>query len=58
VLSSYSLNKFGWNGGAGLELGTPLWTRAKIFAEARYHRMLLGNDRRATFIPVTFGVRW
>lgn len=56
VLSSYSMNKFGWNGGGGVEFGTP-WS-AKIFAEVRYHRMLLGNDRHADFVPITFGVRW
>ena len=56
VLSSYSVNKPGVNGGMGLTFGTK-W-RAKVYAEARYHRMFLGNYSHTDFVPVTFGVRW
>jgi opacity protein-like surface antigen len=55
VLSSYSVNKPGANIGAGLAFGTR-W-RAKVYAEARYHRMFIG-DFHTDVIPVTFGVRW
>lgn len=55
VISSYSVNKPGFNVGAGVAFGTK-W-RAKIFAEARYNRMFLGNAH-TDFLPVTFGVRW
>ena len=56
VLSSYTVNKPGWNGGAGLSFGTR-WN-AKVYAEARFHRMIFGNDRYVDTIPVTFGIRW
>ncbi|MDQ1472885.1 MAG: hypothetical protein QOJ99_4365 [Bryobacterales bacterium] len=56
VLSSYSVMKPGVNFGAGVAFGTR-W-HAKMYAEARYHRVFLGNDRYTDFIPVTFGVRW
>lgn len=56
VLSSYTLNKPGWNGGMGLTFGTR-W-HAKAFAEARFNRMILGNDRYVDTLPVTFGLRW
>jgi hypothetical protein len=54
VLSSYTVNKPGWNGGAGLSFGT----RSKFYAEARYHRVIFGNDRYVDTVPVTFGIRW
>jgi hypothetical protein len=56
VLSQYTLNKPGFNGGAGLSFGTR-WN-AKFYAEARFHRMLLGANRYLDTIPVTFGFRW
>jgi len=56
VLTSYSVNKPGVNGGMGISFGTK-W-HAKFYAEARYHRMFLGNDRHADILPVTFGIRW
>jgi opacity protein-like surface antigen len=55
VLSSYSVNKPGVNGGLGLAFGTK-WN-LKFYAEARYHRIIFG-DRHADMLPVTFGVRW
>jgi len=56
VLSSYSVNKLGFNGGMGVAIGSR-W-HAKFFAEARYHRILMGNGNHTDFVPVTFGVRW
>jgi hypothetical protein len=34
------------------------WRGGKFFAEARYHRIYMGNDRHADYVPVTFGFRW
>jgi len=56
VLSSYSMNKPGFNIGAGFAMGAK-W-RGKFFAEARFTRIITGNDRHADYIPVTFGYRW
>jgi len=56
VLSSYSVMKPGVNFGAGVAFGTR-W-HAKMYAEARFHRVFLGNDRYTDYVPVTFGVRW
>jgi hypothetical protein len=56
VLTSYSVNKPGVNGGVGLSFGTK-W-HVKFYAEARYHRMFLGGDRHTDYLPVTFGLRW
>ena len=56
VLSSYSVNKPGVNGGAGFAIGTK-W-HGKFFAEARYARIFMGNDRHVDYIPVSFGFRW
>lgn len=55
VLTSYSVNKPGVNGGVGLSFGPR--SRMKVYAEARYHRMIFGNFH-ADVLPVTFGVRW
>jgi len=55
VLASYSINKPGFNAGAGVSFGTK-W-HAKFYAEARYNRMFT-NGPDTDFIPVTFGVRW
>jgi hypothetical protein len=30
----------------------------KIFAEARYDRVFMGNDWHADYVPVSFGFRW
>jgi len=56
VLTSYSVNKPGVNGGIGLAFGTK-WN-AKFYAEARYHRMIFGEDKHADYLPVSFGIRW
>jgi len=55
VLSSYSVNKPGVNGGMGLTFGSR-W-KGSFYAEARYHRMIFG-DRHTDIVPVTFGYRW
>jgi opacity protein-like surface antigen len=54
ALTSSSVNKPGFDGGAGISFGTK-W-HAKLYAEARYNRML--TSRPTDFIPVTFGIRW
>ncbi len=56
VLTSYSVNKPGVNGGVGMSFGTK-W-HVKFYAEARYNRMFLGGDRHTDYLPVTFGLRW
>lgn len=56
VIASSSMLKPGVNGGAGVEFGSR-W-RGKFFAEARYHRIFMGNQRHTDYIPVTFGFRW
>jgi len=55
VITSYSVNKPGVNGGIGLAFGTK-W-HVKVYAEARYHRMILCNTH-TDILPVTFGFRW
>ena len=55
VLTSYSVNKPGVDGGVGIALGTK-W-HVKVYAEARYHRMIFG-DRHIDYLPVTMGFRW
>lgn len=56
ILSSYTVNKPGVNGGAGIAFGTK-W-HGKFFAEARYHRIFMSNDAHTDYIPVSFGFRW
>ncbi len=56
VLASYTVNKPGVNGGAGIAFGTK-W-HGKFFAEARYHRIFMTSDLHTDYIPVTFGFRW
>lgn len=55
VLSSYSVNKPGFNAGAGVNIGSK-W-RAKFYAEARYNRVYTSQGV-TDYIPVTFGVRF
>lgn len=56
VLSSYSVNKPGVDGGLGIAFGTK-W-HGKFFAEARYHRIFTNNNLHTDYVPVTFGFRW
>jgi hypothetical protein len=55
VLASYSVNRPGFDFGAGVNLGSK-W-RAKFFAEARYNRMFTSYGV-TDYVPVTFGVRF
>jgi len=55
ILGSYSVNKPGIDAGAGIAFGTK-W-HGKIFAEARYNRIFMGNFH-TDYVPVTFGFRW
>jgi hypothetical protein len=56
VIGSYGVYKGGVDGGAGFsfKLGS---SRAKLFAEARFHHMF---TRRVdtNLVPITFGIRW
>ena len=56
VLGSYGVYKGGVDGGAGIafRLGH---SRAKLFAEAKFHHMFTSHVD-TNFIPVTIGVRW
>ena len=56
VLAQYSVNKPGVNGGMGVAFGS-MWG-GKFFAEARYHRILMGSYGHTDYIPVTFGFRY
>jgi opacity protein-like surface antigen len=53
VLASSSINKPGYNVGAGVAFGTR-W-HAKVFAEARWDHMFI-NNYHDDYIPVSFGV--
>ncbi len=56
VIGSFSTYKPGVDGGAGFsfKLGS---SRAKLFAEARFHHMFT-NRIDSNLVPVTIGVRW
>ena len=56
VLTSYTVNKPGVNGGMGISFGTK-W-HVKFYAEARFHRMFLSSSEHSDILPVTFGFRW
>jgi hypothetical protein len=56
VLESYTVTKPGVDIGAGVAIGTK-W-HGKLFAEARYDRIFMGNDRHTDYIPVSFGFRF
>jgi hypothetical protein len=56
VLASYSINKPGVNGGAGVSFGNKF--HGKFFAEARYHRIFMGGYGHTDYVPVTFGFRY
>lgn len=55
VLASYSVNKPGIDAGMGIAFGTK-W-HGKLFGEARYDRIFIGNYH-TDYVPVTFGFRW
>ena len=55
---SDSVYKPGVNGGAGFSFNVGGYhNRVKVFAEARLHHMFIGHSG-ASYIPVTFGVRF
>jgi hypothetical protein len=56
VLASYTVVKPGVNGGMGIGLGSK-WG-GKFYAEARYHRIFMGNNSHTDYVPVSFGFRW
>jgi len=56
VLSSYSVNKPGWNGGVGASFGAP-HGHGRFFAEARYDHVFMTHSH-VDFLPVSFGFRW
>ena len=56
ALQNFTTTRGGYNAGAGLEFRLRD-TRAKVFAEARYHRIFTSADS-LQMIPVSFGVRW
>ena len=55
ILGEYTVNKPGVNGGMGISFGH--LRSGKFFAEARYHRIFMGNFH-TDYVPVTFGFRW
>lgn len=55
ILSSYSVNKPGFDVGAGIAVGA--WGHGKIFAEAKWDHAFLTNSH-IDYIPVSFGFRW
>jgi hypothetical protein len=54
VLSTYTVNKAGINGGVGLTFGG---NRLKFYAEARYHHIYT-QPNATTYVPVTFGIQF
>jgi len=56
VLDSFTQNKGGLNVGAGLTFRVKEDSKAKFFAESKYHYIF--TNGRTTLIPVTFGFRW
>jgi opacity protein-like surface antigen len=56
VISSFSVTKPGFNGGAGVSFRIGQ-SRAKFYMEARYHHMYT-SPQATSYVPVTFGIRW
>jgi len=56
IIGSYGVTKGGLNAGGGLSF-TLGHTKAKFYAEARYHHMFT-KSVDTTIAPVTFGIRW
>jgi opacity protein-like surface antigen len=57
VVASNSTLKTGFNAGGGIDFRIG-HGRAKLFAEARYHRMFTTHGEDYGFVPITFGVHW
>lgn len=56
VVGFYTVDKGGWNAGAGFDFKFGN-SRAKLFAEARYHRIAT-RPVVTEVMPITVGVRW
>lgn len=57
VVASNSTLRTGFNAGGGFDFRIGQ-SRAKLFAEARYHQMFTAHGHDFTYVPVTFGVRF
>ncbi len=55
VVSSYSVNKPGFDVGAGFSLGAV--GHGKVFAEARWDHVFV-NGGHLDYLPISFGFRW
>lgn len=55
ILSSYSVNKPGFDVGGGVAFGLP--GHGKFFAEAKWDHAFLSNSH-IDYLPVSFGFRW
>jgi hypothetical protein len=55
ILSSYSVNKPGFDVGGGVEIGA--LGHGKFFTEAKWEHMFLAGGH-TDYIPVSFGFRW
>ena len=68
TFDSYSANSFGVNGGAGLTYKLGEFSSERLFVEARYNWLKIGNNnsgdffpfnrRNSEYIPVTAGIRF
>ena len=57
ILGSFTQNKGGLSIGAGVSIRVRENSKAKFFAEMRYHYMFT-TPQATTVLPVTFGFRW
>ena len=55
ILSSYSVNKPGFDVGGGLAVGA--LGHSKLFMEAKWQHTFLTNPH-VDYLPVSFGFRW
>lgn len=56
AVSSYVVNRPGWDAGAGVSFAA--FGHARAFAEAKFERMLMSNGPNFDMLPVTFGFRF
>jgi len=54
IVASYSISKFGWNAGLGVEFATP-WG-SSWFIEARYHE--IQTPHHVEYVPIEIGYRF
>ena len=55
IVGKQDTDEFGWSVGAGYSFDTR--SGGKVFVEARYQQIELGNDK-LKYIPLTVGYRW